>query len=466
MINWLLDSPEVVGATVAVALAAAVIIRWRKARCRRRDNDAGDDGMTSAAPPGSAPVDDVDYIATAESHEPGRAAPEPLASAPPDDAGDDGMTSAAPPGSASVDGDDDMTSAEDFESTPTAYDDEKAGAPPDSDSDTLSAPQSESTPTAYDDEPAEAPPDSDSDTLSAPQSASAPPATGRVLGSAAPSRESVDFAAFAPQSIARDATVMLDIWAFLPDQYASVVDSALDIGQDLKAGRKAGVSVPRGEILDITIQIAGLEVPDPVDTLVWDGVPTNASFIVHVPSDAEHSTYAGTAAIGYQGLTIGKLTFLLSVAGHVADEYADHSEHSRYPKTAFASYASENRDEVLTRIQGMKKVAPDLDVFLDVLSLRSGDNWREKLESHVPTKDTFYLFWSQSAAQSEWVEREWRLALNRRGLNYIDPVPLEEPDTAPPPEELNELHFSDAFLAYIAYHRLKRQMSGPGAAGA
>jgi hypothetical protein len=56
----------------------------------------------------------------------------------------------------------------------------------------------------------------------------------------------------------------------------------------------------------------------------------------------------------------------------------------------------------------MRKVAPDLEVFLDVFSLRSGDNWQLKLEEHVPTKDTFFLFWSQFAAHSVWVEREWR----------------------------------------------------------
>jgi len=84
------------------------------------------------------------------------------------------------------------------------------------------------------------------------------------------------------------------------------------------------------------------------------------------------------------------------------------------------------------------------------------------MEEHVPTKDTFYLFWSQPAARSVWVEREWRFALSRRGLNYIDPVPLEEPDCAPPPQELSELHFSDAYIAYIKYQNLKKQMQTRG----
>jgi hypothetical protein len=129
--------------------------------------------------------------------------------------------------------------------------------------------------------------------------------------------------------------------------------------------------------------------------------------------------------------------------------------------SAFASYATEDREEVLSRIHGMKKIAPDLDIFLDVLSLRSGDDWEKKLEMHVPSKDSFFLFWSKSASQSEWVDREWRLAFNRRGQDYIDPVPLVDPREVPPPAELNKRHFADAYVAYIHYERMKRdQLTG------
>ncbi|WP_459873215.1 TIR domain-containing protein, partial [Endothiovibrio diazotrophicus] len=89
--------------------------------------------------------------------------------------------------------------------------------------------------------------------------------------------------------------------------------------------------------------------------------------------------------------------------------------------------------------------------------LRSGQDWRRKLEEQVPNKDIFYLFWSQSASCSEWVEREWRIALSKRGIRYIDPVPLEGPEYAPPPLELSSLHFNDAYLAYISYARMKQE---------
>jgi hypothetical protein len=274
--------------------------------------------------------------------------------------------------------------------------------------------------------------------------------------------EKVEFAVFAPAGITPNSSFVLDVWAYSRHQYSSIIELTKEVGREINVGSKSGVSVIRGAILTIQIDIVGLEVPEPVDTVVWDGVPANASFIINVPSETKIGMYPGKASIGYQGITIVKVAFVVSVTHYDHREYIDRSDRPIYPRTAFASYASENREEVLSRVQGMSKIAPDLEIFVDVFSLRSGQNWQVKLEEHVPKKDIFYLFWSQAAARSEWVGREWKLALDRRGLNYIDPVPLEEPDRAPPPQALAALHFSDAYLVYIAYERLKREMENRG----
>lgn len=52
--------------------------------------------------------------------------------------------------------------------------------------------------------------------------------------------------------------------------------------------------------------------------------------------------------------------------------------------------------------------------------------------------------------QSEWVAQEWRYALATKGMEFVDPVPLETPDVAPPPPELAAKHFYDPLLAFIA----------------
>ena len=74
----------------------------------------------------------------------------------------------------------------------------------------------------------------------------------------------------------------------------------------------------------------------------------------------------------------------------------------------------------------------------------------------IPASDVFYLFWSAHASASKWVEREWRTALRTGGLDFIDPVPLQPPEDAPPPPELAGLHFNDWMLAFR-----RRELSAP-----
>jgi ATP-dependent Clp protease ATP-binding subunit ClpA len=97
----------------------------------------------------------------------------------------------------------------------------------------------------------------------------------------------------------------------------------------------------------------------------------------------------------------------------------------------------------------MQKIARELEVFLDVVSLRAGQYWERELWTAIPQHDVFYLFWSQAASQSEWVRKEWQCALKTRGLDFIDPVPLASPDDVPPPPELAEKHFNDWVLAFM-----------------
>jgi hypothetical protein len=51
----------------------------------------------------------------------------------------------------------------------------------------------------------------------------------------------------------------------------------------------------------------------------------------------------------------------------------------------------------------MKKIRPELDIFLDVLSLRSGQDWDQQLRLQIPEKDVFFLFWSLNASKSKEV---------------------------------------------------------------
>jgi hypothetical protein len=146
---------------------------------------------------------------------------------------------------------------------------------------------------------------------------------------------------------------------------------------------------------------------------------------------------------------------IISADGQVDAAARPLAAHLQRIAHAFASYASPDRSEVLRRVQGIRAVG--IDVFLDIVNLRSGKEWEPVLFREIDASDSFFLFWSRNAARSQWVEREWRYALGRRGIEFISPLPLEDPRLAEPPMELRSKHFNDIILAFIKSEELSNR---------
>ena len=263
------------------------------------------------------------------------------------------------------------------------------------------------------------------------------------------SNAAVTFSALAPSSLLPGQGYLIDIWAHLPSQVKVVIEAARLKHQNEVAGQKAGIFIPEGTVLSVSLNVPGLKIDDPVDVIDWNGEPANASFFVEVPHEAKLiGKRPGKAKIYLDGVQIASITLQLNIAYETSTHVASAGK-THYPRSAFVSYSRKNTDEVRARLQGIETVAKNLDIFFDVKTLRPGDRWKDELQKNIQNKDVFYLFWSQQAAASEWVTKEWKLALKTRGLDYIQPVPLQEPSVAPPPEELADLHFNDPWLAYL-----------------
>jgi len=260
--------------------------------------------------------------------------------------------------------------------------------------------------------------------------------------------DQVNFSAMAQGQLEAGAQFILDIWAHTESQTEQVKERANEMGRGDLKGTKQGIGIVQGSVLEVHLSLPGFEVADPVDLLTWNGDPVNASFPVAAPKDCTEGSHLGTATISSHGLMICKLHFQIEIGAGARATSDDLTMKTERPRTAFASYSSQNRNEVLGCLQGMQKVAPDLDVDIDVLSLRSGQDYREALGTLIPAKDIFFLFWSKPASESKEVEWEWRMALSNKGLGFIDPVPLEDPRQVPPPEELSSLHFGDKWISF------------------
>lgn len=264
--------------------------------------------------------------------------------------------------------------------------------------------------------------------------------------------DKVHFSVASPPSAQPGQKFIVAVWAHLERQRAEVERRVQQAHPQTDAPPvirpKGPFKIERGTTLFVRLKFTDLHVDSPEDVILWDGEIGNASFEVAIPSETAEGVKSGLVSVHWEGgLQIARVPLQILVAAKAVPT-ASTTQPIHHIRKAFASYANPDRDEVLRAIQGMQKIAPDLDVFLDVVELRSGEDWEKRLWQVIPESDVFYLFWSAAAKASPWVEKEWRCALTSRGDEFIDPFPLVSPEEVRPPEELSKKHFNDWILAY------------------
>lgn len=260
-------------------------------------------------------------------------------------------------------------------------------------------------------------------------------------------KDAVEFAVSHPNVVARNVPFLVDAWAFLPQDRETASRRAREIfGDDASLRSGTSAILKRGSALRIELQAGDWAVEPKSQTMVWTGHVTNASFRVTPGTEAPNGIVHAVCKIFLHRARIGEIHFELLVG-----EKPGERPHVRSAKrlTGFASYASKDRSRVLATIQGIEKF---VDVFMDVRNLKAGDPYPTHLLREIDASDVLYLFWSEHARQSEWVNKEWRYGFDRRGIDFIDPVPLVDPRKVPPPPELaDKKHFDDWTLAFLEY---------------
>ncbi len=260
----------------------------------------------------------------------------------------------------------------------------------------------------------------------------------------------VNFTLTAPSVMALGRDYEIAVWAYLEEQQQEILEDAKKLHEtdDICKKSKRSVPIERKTSITVLLDIPAFKIDDSKDTIYWDGKVANTTFMVTIPENISFGEYKGKLLFLVEGLQVARLDFKLNVG-------TEERPVSKIPANlflinrAFASYSSEDRDAVIYRIQGIKIINPKIDVFIDAISLRPGELWYKRIKEEIENRDIFYLFWSEAASKSPWVEKEWRIALESKGIEFISPVPLVSPEKVKPPEELAELHFNDWLLAYI-----------------
>lgn len=257
--------------------------------------------------------------------------------------------------------------------------------------------------------------------------------------------DDVQFRAAALANIPKNAYSEIRIMMYREEDFEQADREMRNMGKSPKSYSSSIVQIKRRKIVRIVLQSPDLPDFSESEEMIWNGRYAVCSFELFVPENYEKRQIRIRARV-YLGLTVlTDLRLILDVESGISQE-------KDFDKcrlmSAFISYASEDRAQVTARIQGMQVIRPDLDLFFDAISLRSGEHWEQRLYREIMKRDLLYLFWSRHAAVSPWVEKEWRYALEEKGEEFIEPIPIEPPDICPPPKELMGRHFNDWTLRY------------------
>lgn len=256
----------------------------------------------------------------------------------------------------------------------------------------------------------------------------------------------VEFSAVAPKKLIKGDYSIINLVVY-EKEWRHIVDSIVKEMEEPAQEIRSGVyNIKENSEIKIVLSSPDLEIEDDTDTREWHRRYLNFTFAVFLPEEYKKRQVLFIASVYVNGLIAAKLKFIVKCFTFFGQKIVITREDIC---SAFISYASQDRNRVAAIIQGMKKARPDMDVFFDVESLRSGDDWEKVLHQEIEKRDILFLCWSHFARESKWVDAEWRYALEKKGIDFIEPVPIEPPEVCPPPEELSRKHFNDKLLYII-----------------
>ncbi len=205
-----------------------------------------------------------------------------------------------------------------------------------------------------------------------------------------------------------------------------------------------------GTKVSVRLSARDLTIKTGTQSFTWNGEYETLRFDVEVPPDCRETQAVLKFDVAIDGVIISTLRPEIEINKDGAAGRAAGVETTevRSPRSAFASYATGDRRSVLGRVRSLQ-IHTGIDVFLDCLSVRPGEEWKPEIVRQIREREIFWLFWSRRASKSNWVEWEWRQALAAKTLRGIQPHPLEPSDVAPPPPELADLQFGTAYESYL-----------------
>jgi hypothetical protein len=201
---------------------------------------------------------------------------------------------------------------------------------------------------------------------------------------------------------------------------------------------------------EVTVRASGdhLEVKQAEKHFTWHGKCQSLDFLITLDRKARARKVFLQIDVLVAGMVIGDLILEIAVVRGERKKPAQTNDvDGTVVRSAFASYSSHDRAKVALIVGALEQVK--IDFFVDCLDINPSEEWKERLRSEIDRRDRFWLFWSKSAAESKWVDWEWRTALAYKGITGIQAYSIE-PDVLAPPA-LSKIQFNNIY-ALVSQH--------------
>ena len=244
--------------------------------------------------------------------------------------------------------------------------------------------------------------------------------------------------------------MMVQVYLHLNEETEKV--KALATEADRNAKRRDYIplqtKLKKGDKVDVVLNINGNTLLyNSSKSNIWKGSFCKYAFDYLVPSDIDVDELSSSVTLYVNGAIVGEMLFYTQIVDSPAQLYTNVI--AKPVNKLFISYSHndlKSAEKIAKLYEGM-----DVDVFFDKHRLKSGYIYSEDIFNFIRTADTFVLCWSENAAQSEYVEKERKAALElaypNRKPRYIAQISIKpyniQPYATPPKDMIEHYHFEE-----------------------
>ena len=274
------------------------------------------------------------------------------------------------------------------------------------------------------------------------------PAASAASGASVTPAEPVQFSAYYPREMLPNAWQPLRAYVMKLSAAESVTaDAKQQLGDQLSSYREverpSSTTIVEGALITATPTLDGFQFnPPSVQAAFYDAFE-RFDFKLRAMTAPLDQASNGRITFTVEGIIVADIPLSIYVGTSIPTPSSVTPPLVTRPiyQAIFCSYSRQDT-QLVEHIERAYKIL-GMDFLRDLESLKSGQDWSEELLHLIERADIFQLFWSNAAAQSQAVRKEWlyALSLKRQDQAFIRPVFWQQP-MPPVPPELGPINFA------------------------